>query len=116
MAREESETGDRLQIRAIPGRNLLLDTEGFFKDFDDWSEEIFGLLAKEAGLSQIEDQHLRVIRFLREFYSINRRAPLNRQLRQGTGLRLLEIEKLFPGGIKFGARRLAGLPNPKDCV
>jgi sulfur relay (sulfurtransferase) DsrC/TusE family protein len=29
---------------------------------------------------------------------------------------LLEIEKLFPGGIKYGARRVAGLPNPKNCL
>ena len=26
----------------------------------------------------------------------------------------MEMEALFPGGIKYGARRLAGLPNPKN--
>jgi sulfur relay (sulfurtransferase) DsrC/TusE family protein len=29
---------------------------------------------------------------------------------------LLELEQLFPEGIKYGARRIAGLPNPKNCV
>jgi tRNA 2-thiouridine synthesizing protein E len=29
---------------------------------------------------------------------------------------LVELESLFPGGIKKGARRLAGLPNPKTCI
>ena len=29
---------------------------------------------------------------------------------------LLEVEALFPGGIKYGARRIAGLPNPKACL
>jgi tRNA 2-thiouridine synthesizing protein E len=30
-------------------------------------------------------------------------------------LSLMEMESLFPGGIKHGARRLAGLPNPRSC-
>ena len=29
---------------------------------------------------------------------------------------LLELECLFPGGIRHGAKRLAGLPNPKRCA
>ena len=56
-----------------------------------------------------------MIRFLREYYACNGRAPLNRQLRKGAGMSLLELEELFPEGIKMGARRLAGLPNPKTC-
>jgi len=31
-------------------------------------------------------------------------------VKEGTGLSVLELESLFPQGIKFGARRLAGLP------
>jgi sulfur relay (sulfurtransferase) DsrC/TusE family protein len=52
---------------------------------------------------------------LREYYLQNGRAPLNRQLKAGLGMSLMEIESLFPGGLKLGARRLAGLPNPKTC-
>jgi tRNA 2-thiouridine synthesizing protein E len=112
----ESNTGDNLQLRAIADRDVFFDRQGFLYDFEDWSEELCEFLAKEAGLLQIDDRHWRVVRFLREFYATNGRAPLNRQLREGTGMSLLELEKLFPGGIKQGARRLAGLPNPKDCV
>jgi sulfur relay (sulfurtransferase) DsrC/TusE family protein len=36
-------------------------------------------------------------------------------LKEGTLLSMRELEDLFPGGIKYGARRLAGLPNPKTC-
>jgi dissimilatory sulfite reductase related protein len=111
-----SETKDTLQIRTIAGRKVFFDREGFINDFEDWSEELFGCLAKECGLLEIRDRHWRVIRFLREFYAVNGRAPLNRQLREGTGMNLSELEKLFPDGIKNGARRLAGLPNPKGCL
>ena len=111
----EPKRGDSLLARTLAGRKISFDMEGFFNDFEDWSEELFQCLAREVGLVQADDRHWRVIRFLREFYAMNGRAPLNRQLKQGTGMSLLELEKLFPGGLKHGARRLAGLPNPKDC-
>ena len=41
---------------------------------------------------------------------------MSRDIKKGTGLSLLEIERLFPGGLKGGARRLAGLPNPRGCM
>jgi len=115
MEPREPKTGDSSRIPAIVDRDVYFDKEGFLYDFEDWSEELFRVLAKEAGLLEINDQHWRVIRFLREFFAINGRAPLNRQLREGTGMRLAELESLFPGGIRHGARRLSGLPNPEDC-
>jgi tRNA 2-thiouridine synthesizing protein E len=65
------------------------------------------------GLSAVQ---WRVIRFLRGYYAHNGRAPMNRELKAGTELSLLELERLFPDGIKLGARMLAGLPNPKTCL
>ena len=109
------ETDSVRYVRVIADRKISFDDEGFFEHFEDWSEEIFEALARESGISSITDQHWQVIRFLREFYAYNGRAPLNSQLRQGTGMSLLELERLFPAGLKKGARRLAGLPNPKTC-
>jgi tRNA 2-thiouridine synthesizing protein E len=102
--------------RTIGGREFIFDEEGFFEDFENWTEEAFEILAQEGGLSLITEQHRQVVRFLREFYAYNGRAPLNNQLRKGTGISLLDLEALFPGGLKNGARRLAGLPNPKTCA
>lgn len=94
---------------------MVFDSEGFFHDFSDWTDEICTCLAAEAGLNHLDDRHWQVIRFLREFYAANGRAPLNSVLRKGTGMALLDLEALFPGGIRDGARRLAGLPNPTTC-
>ncbi len=104
------------QVRCIDGRDILFDNEGFFWDPNDWSEAVAETLAKESGIEQLTEAHWRVIRFLREFYFNNGRAPLNRVLRDGTGISLLELERLFPDGIKNGARRVAGLPNPRTCA
>lgn len=102
-------------VRAIAGRQVLFDKDGFLDDFWDWSEELADALARESGLAELGEERWRVIRFLREFYAYNGRGPLNRQISKGTGMSLLELERLFPDGIKYGARRFAGLPNPKNC-
>ena len=103
-------------MRSIAGREVLFDSEGFLVDPLQWTEEVARALAGENGVDALTDLHWQVIRFIREYYSQNGRAPLNRQLKTGTGLSILEIETLFPTGTKHGARRLAGLPNPKTCV
>lgn len=103
------------RYRVIEGRRILFDAENFLWQFRDWSEEVVKLLAEEVGLTTLSPAHWKVIRFFRDFYSYHGHAPLNKELTKGTGMTLLEIEKLFPGGIKQGARRLAGLPNPKSC-
>ena len=102
-------------VRIFGQREVVFDSEGFLNDFSDWDEELCTVLAEESGLAQLTDNHWRVIRFLRRFYAENGRAPLNSLLRKGAEMTLLELESLFPGGIKLGARRLAGLPNPKTC-
>lgn len=80
-----------------------------------WTEEIAEEMAKEAGLPELTELQWETIRFLRKYYLAKGKAPLNRDIRRETGMNLLEVERLFPGGIRNGARRLAGLPNPKSC-
>jgi TusE/DsrC/DsvC family sulfur relay protein len=103
------------QVRFVAGRERVFDAEGFLLDPHEWNEEVAEALAQESGVAVLTDVQWQVIRFLREYYLQNGRAPLNRQIKSGTGMSLMEIERLFPGGIKQGARRLAGLPNPRSC-
>ena len=105
----------QVQVRSLAGREIVFDSEGFLADALQWTEEVARVMAQESGLAVLADTHWQVIRFLREYYLQNGRAPLNRQLKAGLGMSLMEIESLFPGGLKLGARRLAGLPNPKTC-
>jgi len=104
-----------VQVRSFAGRDVFFDSEGFLVDPSQWSEDLAALLARESGIGFLEENHWRVIRFIRDYYLLNGRAPLHRELKKGIGMSLMEIESLFPDGIKMGARRLAGLPNPKTC-
>jgi TusE/DsrC/DsvC family sulfur relay protein len=99
----------------VAGRKILFDHEGFFWQADDWSVDAAEELAREVGIERLNEAQWSVIGFLRDFYFENGRSPLNRKLAAGVGMSLLDLERLFPGGIKYGARRLAGLPNPKNC-
>jgi len=104
-----------VQARSFSGRDVFFDSEGFLVDPSQWSEDLAVHLARESGIDLLEENHWRVIRFIRDYYLQNGRSPLHRELKKGIGMSLMEIERLFPGGIKMGARRLAGLPNPKTC-
>jgi TusE/DsrC/DsvC family sulfur relay protein len=94
----------------IGGRRVYFDSDGFLWDSQDWSEELAEIMAREGGLGQLSETHWKVLRFIREFYLSNGRAPRNRPMKESTGLSMREIEGLFPGGIKLGALRIAGLP------
>ncbi len=102
--------------RVVAGRSVYFDDEGFFWDSDDWTETAALELARERGMPGIDKAQWRVIRYMRDYYGHHGRAPMNKDLRAGTGLTLLELERLFPDGIRLGARVLAGLPNPQTCL
>lgn len=113
---DNNPAGRDRQLRNIAGRDIYFDWEGFFWDPEEWSEEAAGELAGECGIDSLNASQWKVIRFMREFYFYHGRAPMNKDLKEGTGLPLMTLESMFPQGIRLGARRLAGLPNPKACL
>ncbi len=104
------------KVRIIAGKEIVFDDEGFLWRPEDWTEEVGRVLASESGMEVLDDARWRVIRFLREYYAYHGRAPMNRDLKAGLGMSLMDLEALFPGGIRKGARRIAGLPNPRSCT
>jgi dissimilatory sulfite reductase related protein len=97
-------------------KEIAFDEEGFLLNPDLWNEKLAKTMARHDGLTELREIHWRVIRFLREYYFTKGKSPLNSELKKGTGLTLAEIEASFPNGIRRGARRLAGLPNPRGCA
>jgi TusE/DsrC/DsvC family sulfur relay protein len=104
------------KIRRIGGRDILVDEEGFLWEAEDWAEDVAEAVALDCGIEKLSELQWRVIRFLREYYFFHGRGPLNRDLKAGLGMSLMELENAFPAGIRLGARRVAGLPNPRTCV
>ncbi len=114
--KNSSESSRDRYLRSIAGREIYFDWEHFLWDPHDWSETIALELAKEMGIARLNETQWKVIHFMRSHYFYHGRAPMNKDLKTGTGMTLMELEALFPQGIRMGARRLAGLPNPKACL
>ncbi len=103
------------QVRVLGGKEVLLDKEGFLWRPEDWTEQVAAAMAAESGIETLSELQWRLIKFFREYFFYHGRAPLNRDLKAGLGMSVMELECVFPEGIRRGARRMAGLPNPRMC-
>ncbi len=103
-------------LRVIDGTEVYFDWEGFLWDPETWTEAIAEVLAAEQGIARLSDAQWQVIHFMREFYFYEGRSPMNKDLKKGTGYAIMELEEMFPAGVRLGARLIAGLPNPKACL
>ncbi len=108
-------TDAKKNVRLVAGKEVVVDANGFLKNPQTWSEEVAQILAREVGLDPLTEDHWRVLRYIRSYYVQQGKAPMNHEIKTGTGISMMDLEKMFPGGIKDGARRLAGLPSRKGC-
>ncbi|HHO68858.1 MAG TPA: TusE/DsrC/DsvC family sulfur relay protein [Gammaproteobacteria bacterium] len=89
-------------------------------DLDEWSEEIAARLAEEEGI-ELTDEHLAILRFVREQYQAQGPMPAREMIAM-----LVEeyapqggkkyLYRLFPKGPVCQASKLAGLPVPPDAI
>ena len=99
------------------GTQLEVDEEGFIVEPSIWDEDLARFLAEhEEGITDLTQDHWKVIRYLNEYYKEHEIAPMIRKLCKATGFKLKYIYGLFPGGPARGACKVAGLPKPTGCV
>ena len=104
----------------VGGREILVDSEGYLINLDDWSEEFARALAREEHL-ELTDEHWQVIRFIRDYYHDHRVQPQVRvMIRHFTERWGPErgsnhyLHDLFPrGGPQKQGNRLAGILRTK---
>jgi len=100
----------------LSGKQFEVDEDGFIQDTNLWTEDVARAFAKLEGISELTEEHWKVIRFLRAYYLEFGTAPMIRKLCKETGFQLKYIYQLFPTGPAKGACKLAGLPKPTGCV
>ena len=98
------------------GQIFNTDEDGFLDDFNSWNETWVQYVKKNEGITNVTENHRRVIQVLQDCYKRNGTAPRMGILTRATGFRLKYIYELFPSGPGKGACRMAGLPKPKGCV
>lgn len=95
---------------------LELDEDGFLTEPSLWNEEVAKALALTEDISELTEEHWKVINYLREYFDDNNVAPMVRKVVKDTGYSLNKIYELFPSGPAKGACKIAGLPKPTGCV
>jgi TusE/DsrC/DsvC family sulfur relay protein len=93
-----------------------VDEDGFLQGFDAWNEDWVEYVKEQEGISEVTDEHWKVIHMLQEYYEKNGIAPMVRILSKVTGYKLKYIYELFPSGPGKGACKMAGLAKPTGCV
>ncbi|MGC8643959.1 MAG: TusE/DsrC/DsvC family sulfur relay protein [Isosphaeraceae bacterium] len=100
----------------LGGKLLEIDEDGFIQDPDSWDEAVARALALTEGVSEMTEDHWKLVNYLRKYYLDFQMAPMIRKLCKETGFKLKDIYDLFPSGPAKGACKVAGLPKPTGCV
>jgi dissimilatory sulfite reductase related protein len=93
-----------------------VDDEGFMEKPEEWNNEIAAALGSTEDITELTDDHWKVINYLREYFLQFGLAPMIRKLCKDTGYNLKQIYELFPSGPAKGACKVAGLSKPTGCV
>ena len=84
--------------------------------FDEWCPEWLEYVKESEGITDLNEDHQKILDFLQDYYRKNGIAPMVRILSKNTGYKLKEVYELFPSGPGKGACKMAGLPKPTGCV
>jgi dissimilatory sulfite reductase related protein len=100
----------------LGGKDMEVDEDGFIQDPNAWDEGVAQDLAKTEHVEIMNDEHWRVVKYIREYYIKFQIAPMVRKLWKETQCDLKHMYELFPSGPAKGACKVAGLPKPTGCV
>ncbi len=98
----------------VGGRSVPLTDDGYLETFEDWSEDVANMLAKEEGID-LTDDHWKVIHTLQDWYKEKGELPTLRRLAKESGFKTKVLYDLFPSRPLKRAARIAGLPKPSGC-
>jgi|SRR5208283_2866253 len=105
-----------MSVVQVKGKDVELDEDGFLVNPDDWNNDMVEYFASQEDVSQLTENHWKVINYLRDYFKKFGVAPMIRKVCKDTGFSLKEIYEMFPSGPAKGACKLAGLPKPTGCV
>jgi len=96
--------------------SIEVDDDGFIREPAGWDNDVALALAASEGITELSEEHWKVVKYLRDYYLQFGIAPMVRRLCKETGFDLKRIFELFPSGPAKGACKVAGLPKPTGCV
>jgi tRNA 2-thiouridine synthesizing protein E len=98
------------------GMPVELDAEGFFRQPEQWNEQMGPQIAAASGIGALTDRHWQVINYMRNTYLETGTAPSIRTLGKASGVPIKELYQLFPKGPAKVAAKIGGIPKPRGCI
>ena len=88
------------------GKTFEVDEDGFLLKFDEWCPEWLEYVKESEGITDLNEDHQKILDFLQDYYRKNGIAPMVRILSKNTGYKLKEVYELFPSGPGKGACKI----------
>ena len=104
-----------MPLATLNGHEVHVDDEGFMTEYDEWNEDLAKVLATNIGID-LTDEHLKVIRFLREDFKAQGETPTLRRVTNAGGFPTKDLFRLFPKKPAKKMSYIAGLQKPVGCV
>lgn len=105
-----------MPVTTIGDREIHVDDEGFLTEYDEWSEDLAKELASAIQIPELNENHWKVIEFLRSDYREKGETATLRRVSAVGGIPTKTLFQLFP---KKPARKMSyvsGLPKPAGCI
>jgi len=102
-----------MPVLKIEGGNVEIDKNGYLKNVNAWNEAVAAAIAKKEGIKKLSDDHLAVIRFLREYYIRFNSFPVLRMVCTNLSKPKTCMTKPFKMD-PLKAWKIAGLPQPVE--
>ena len=90
--------------------------DGTLLEPEKWSRDMAIALAATVGVTDMADDHWRVIEFARQEFADTGHSPNIRRLTEGSGIDTRRLYALFPQAPGRAVARVAGLPKPAGCI
>jgi TusE/DsrC/DsvC family sulfur relay protein len=93
---------------------IIVDEDGFLADLEEWSEAVARVLAVQEGITELAEDQLDILKFLREYYKKHKFFPIVRSVCKNIHQPRNCVTDKFMDPVT--AWKIAGLPNPGEEV
>lgn len=100
--------------KAIAGKTIQVNEEGFMTDFSQWDKAVGESLAAEANIT-LTPRHWEVLGYVQSEYKNNVALSIRRVGKSGV-VDIKEFYALFPTAPLKTAAKIAGIPKPASCI
>lgn len=102
-----------MPVLKYAGGTVDLDANGYLKNINAWNDSVATAIAKSEGIKKFTDEHLEVVRFLRNYYMKFNSFPLLKMV--CTNLHKPKSCMTKPFNMDpLKAWKIAGLPQPVE--